>query len=292
MRTLCARLLDVAAQDVPLTLAAEVGTPTLALAAYVHKHGGRRDGPFLVTDCAELEDNARERLFGSSGVNQSLGLIALAQKGTLVLENIVGLPSDVQRALASALAARRASPSRSASSYTIDARLIATVRRPLDELIAQGALCEELARWLRPVSYSVPALRECREDIESLALLALDRAGRVLGKSVPGLAPEALTALKEYHFPLNHYELELLVERAVADAPGVRVELADLPPLPRGNATLGSFLDQERDILRRALEQAGGNRTRAARALGLKRTTLIEKLRRLGVDEGRSETEH
>jgi transcriptional regulator of acetoin/glycerol metabolism len=123
-------------------------------------------------------------------------------------------------------------------------------------------------------------------------LLALDRAGRVLGKNVPGLSPEALNALKDYPFPLNHYELELLIERAVAEATGLRVELADLPPLPRGNATLGSFLDQERDILRRALEQAGGNRTRAARALGLKRTTLIEKLRRLGIDEGRSGTEH
>jgi DNA-binding NtrC family response regulator len=292
MRSLCARLLDVAAQDVPLTLAAEVGTPTLSLAAYVHKNGGRSEGPFLVADCAQLDQDAMARIFGSSEASETLGLLSLAQTGTLVLENIVGLPLDTQRALANALAARRASPAGSSSWYAVDARLIATVRRPLEALIAQGALCAELARWLRPVSYNVPPLRECREDLESLTLLALDRAGRVLGKNVPGLAPEALAALKDYPFPLNHYELELLIERAVADASGLRVELMDLPPLPRGNASLGSFLDQERDILRRALEQAGGNRTRAARALGLKRTTLIEKLRRLGLDEGRSGTEH
>jgi DNA-binding NtrC family response regulator len=292
MRSLCGRLMDVAAQDVPLTLAAEVGTPTLSLAAFVHKNGGRREGPFLVADCAQLEDDAMERLFGATSPSETVGLIALAEAGTLVLENIVGLPQDVQRALATALSVRRASRVGSSSWFNVDARLIATIRRPLEVLIAQGALCPELARWLRPVAYDVPPLRECREDLESLALLALDRAGRVLGKNVPGLAPEALNALKDYPFPLNHYELELLIERAVAEANGVRVELADLPPLPRGNLSLGSFLDQERDILRRALEQAGGNRTRAARALGLKRTTLIEKLRRLGLDEGRSGTEH
>jgi two-component system response regulator HydG len=135
-------------------------------------------------------------------------------------------------------------------------------------------------------------LRACPEDIESLALLALDRAGQILGKNVPGLAPEALTALREHDFPGNQHELELVIERAVLAAAGLRVELTDLPALPRGGVTAGSFIEQEREILRRALDHAGGNRTRAARALGLKRTTLIEKMRKLGLDEGRPSTEH
>jgi two-component system response regulator HydG len=138
--------------------------------------------------------------------------------------------------------------------------------------------------------YAVPPLRDCPEDLESLALLALDRASQRLGKNVPGLAPAALTALREHDFPFNQHELELVIERAVALTTGLRVEPSDLPALPRGNLRVGSFIEQEREILRRALDTAGGNRTRAARALGLKRTTLIEKLRKLGLDEGRSGT--
>jgi DNA-binding NtrC family response regulator len=117
--------------------------------------------------------------------------------------------------------------------------------------------------------------------------LALDRAARVLGKPAKGVEAEALKALIAYDWPGNETELVSVVERAVARAEGERIAYRDLPALP-AFATFtssGSFAEQEREILRRALSNAGGNRTQAARALGLKRGILLEKLRLLGVDD-------
>jgi DNA-binding NtrC family response regulator len=290
MRELFARLGEVSAQPTPLTLISEAGCTVLPIAEYVHRTGGHEKDPFVVADCSVLEQSEeRRRLFGSGGDSDPrLGYLQLAEGGTLVLCDAPALSFDTQRQLAAALSERRACPVGSAAWYALDARLIVTARRPLEELFGRGALSPELARWLTPAVYRVPPLRECREDIESLALIAIDRAGRVLGKNVPGLSPEALAVLREHDWPLNHLELETVIERAVAQAGGPRVELSDLPPLPRGSAASGSFVDQEREILRSALDRAGGNRTRAARALGLKRTTLLEKLRKLGLDEARS----
>jgi two-component system response regulator HydG len=166
------------------------------------------------------------------------------------------------------------------------------VRQPLAVLAESGALAPQLARWLENGALLVPPLRQRREDVESLVLLAMDRAARVLGRDVPGIAPEALRALQEYDFPGNEAELDSIMERAVLASHGPRITLEQLPPLPVGGASAGSFLDQEREILRRAMERAGGNKTRAARALGLKRTTLIDKLRRLGLEAGGRDTEH
>ena len=314
MRELFAHLSEVANQDVPVTLLAEPGTALVPLAEYLHRTGGRRAGPFVIGECGSLlEGDALGQLLGvapsdlrshargrastpregeATGQAKRLGLLQLAHGGSLLLLDVVALAHDAQRALATALSTRRACPVGSTAWYPVDVRLIASARRSVEELLARGALVPELARWLSPTTYRVPPLRECREDIESLALLAIDRAGRVLGKNVPGLAPGALAVLKEHDYPLNHLELESAVERAVANAGGLRIELGDLPPLPTGTLVSGSFIEQERDILRRALDHAGGNRTRAARALGLKRTTLIEKLRKLGIEEGRSGTEH
>jgi DNA-binding NtrC family response regulator len=297
MRELFARLTEVAAQPTPLTLVAEAGCAVLPIAEYVHRMAGLEQAPFVVADCSALEDSEqRRRLFGSGGeANPRLGYLQLAERGTLVLCDAPALSFETQRQLAAALSERRACPVGSAAWYALDARLVVTARRPLEELFERGALSPELARWLTPAVYRVPALRECREDIESLVLIAVDRAGRVLGKNVPGVSPEALSALREHDWPLNQLELESAIERAVFSAGAQRIELADLPPLPRGSAASASFVDQEREILRSALDRAGGNRTRAARALGLKRTTLLEKLRKLGLDDARSgggTTEH
>lgn len=292
MRALCAQLVEVAPQDTPLVLVTEAGCEALELSAFIHRHSGFREGPLVVYDCADIEGDPLLTLCGQGGTPRRLGLLELAAEGSLVLCNIGSLPPSAQVALSAALSERRATPVGSSLWYPLRTRLIATSRTPIEELLMHNVLGPELGRWLAPSSYWVPPLRECPEDIESLALFALDRAGRVLGKNVPGLSPDALSALKEYDFPDNHRELLSVVERAVARAPGVRVEVSDLPPLPRGTLVLGSFIEQEREILRQALHRAGGNRTRAARALGLKRTTLLEKMRKLGLDEGQSGAQH
>jgi transcriptional regulator with GAF, ATPase, and Fis domain len=290
MRELVQRLEKVAGDDVTVLLISEPGTPLVPLARVVHEASGRSEKPFVVGDCAELAaEDAMAALFGSRA---GPGFLELSAQGTLVLLDLPALDATAQLALARALSEKRAYAVHGGSGYEVDVRIVATVRKPVTDLVSSGALSPDLGRWFANVACAVPPLRDRREDIESLVLRALDRGARVWGREVLGVTPEALRALVDYDWPGNVQELEMLVERAVAQATGTRIGLEDLPPLPAGTLTVGSFVDQEREILRRALERAGGSRTRAARALGLKRTTLVDKLRRLGLEDGAGPAQH
>jgi DNA-binding NtrC family response regulator len=154
-------------------------------------------------------------------------------------------------------------------------------------LLAEGALVPELARWFEASAHGVPPLRERPEDLESLLLLALDRAARVLGKPAKGVEASALEVLLDYHWPGNDAELLSVIERAVEQADGPRIGRDDLPPLAleQVGAAGSSFVEQERAILRRALRRAGGNHTAAAKTLGLRRAELIEKLGQLELED-------
>ncbi|MDB4985499.1 MAG: Response regulator of zinc sigma-54-dependent two-component system [Myxococcaceae bacterium] len=286
MRELDAQLARVAPHDVPVLLWGETGLSLAQVAQSTHRASGRGHEPFVIVDAAELNlESAAARLFG--GGSDKPGLLELIGAGTLLLLDVCALPRALQHALAQLLEERLVRPTRGASSAPFHGRLVATARRPLRELLEAEALAPELAHWFARTSYRVPPLRERPDDLESLLLLALDRASRVLGKPTKGVAAEALKALLEYDWPGNEVELSSIVERAVSRAEGVRITFGDLPPLA-AFATLGSsgsFAEQEREILRRALRNAGGNRTEAARALGLKRGIFIEKLRSLTVDD-------
>jgi DNA-binding NtrC family response regulator len=316
MRALSMRLHKLAADDVTLLLVSEPGTPLVPLARLAHEASGRSEGPFVVAECADFAPgdsrgvpapgdsrghpapgdsrghpapgDLASALFGS---HRGPGWLELAGSGTLVLVDVPAMGPEVQRMLARALAEKRALRVASGSAYPVEARLIVTARRSLEQLMTAGVLTAELGRWLEPAATLVPPLRERREDIESLVLKALDQCARAWGRHVLGVAPDALRALIEHDWPGNLDELTLVVQRAVVEAQGTRITREDLPPLTRGASLPGSYLDQERDILRRALDQAGGSKTRAARSLGLKRSTLIEKLRRLGLEDPQG-TEH
>lgn len=289
MRAESELLLRAAPHDVPLLLCAETGLALAPVAQSIHRASGRGAEPFVILDASELSTEAAlSRLFGvGTAADAKPGLLELIGTGTLLLIDVCALSHEVQHALAQVFTERRVRPLRSFASYPFLGRIIVTARRPLDELLESQAVTSELARWLSATSYRVPPLRERPEDLESLLLLALDRAARVLGKPAKGVEAEALKALIEYDWPGNETELVSIVERAVARAEGERIAYRDLPPLP-AFATFtssGSFAEQEREILRRALAHAGGNRTEAARALGLKRGILLEKLRALGVED-------
>ncbi len=300
MRACVDALVSLAAQDMPILLDVEQGVPLRPLAELVRVHSGRADKPLVVGDCAALAlDDQPGALFGttgeagSSGHQSRPGWLELAAEGVLLLTDVTALTPEVQLELANALSDKRTRRVGAQGAYPVTARVMLSARTPVARLMATGALVPELARWVKNGSLEVPALRACREDLESLVLLAMDKAARVLGRDVPGIAPEALQALSDYDFPGNHQELESIMERALAVSSGTRVSLEDLPPLPVGAMRSGSFVDQEREILRRALERAGGNKSRAARALGLKRAALTDWLRLLGLEApGPRDTEH
>jgi two-component system response regulator HydG len=197
----------------------------------------------------------------------------MAADGTLLLEDLPALTHDAQRALATSIAQGRA-------------RVLASCRRDPEQLVASGALVPEL-RTCFGACLQVPSLRERPEDLPSLVLLALDQAARVLGRPPLGIEPDAQQRLLAYDWPGNLDEFYAIVERAVARCEGARVQLRDLPALGAQpvHPLDGTLERVERRVLQRALDRAGGNKSEAARALGLKRTTLLDKLRRHGLDE-------
>ena len=283
MRELMSRIREIGPTDLPATLLAEGGTPIDRVARTLHGASPRADGPFVVADCASVDDeHAASALFGD---NAGPGWLRVAESGSLLLADVPALGIPTQRLLAEALAARQARPADGGPVYPIDVRLIATSRVPLPPLVEAGLFDAELARWLTRMELRVPPLRERRADLPSLILLALDRSRRVLGRPSVGIDQGAVDALLRHDWPGNLRELQHVIDRAVAKADGPQVLRRHLPPLPTADAPQvdplsGTYAEVEARMLRRAMQRAGGNKSEAARILGLKRTTFLDKLRR------------
>lgn len=285
---------EVAPTMQPVTLVAEPGMHVDRVAMRIHGASGVAEGPFVLADCAAiLDDDVASSFFGIEGDAASPGYLRLADGGTLLLADVAALPLPTQRSLAEALATRGARAVSSHAIYGFDIRVVAVCRLPVEALVERGALDPELARRIGQTQLRVPPLRERLDDIPSLALLAIDRAARRLGRSAMGIEQSALERLLAHPWPGNVRELELVVELAAEATEGEMVTgetigtmlASGVPPAeppPEG----GSLVDIERRALMRALEQAGGNKSVAARSLGLKRTTFLDKLRRFGLDEG------
>lgn len=290
MRTLLGRLREQAAQELPLLLHGEEGIDYASLAQAVHRASGRAQEPLVLVDGLGLsEEGAYARLFGSGdGASHKPGVLELVGRGTVLLFDLPAVPAALQHALAGAFAERELRTEQGVA-RPFQARVIATARRDLGELVRSGALVRELARWLEHTTHRVPPLRERSEDFESLLLFALDRAARVSGKNAKGIDEEALRVLLAHDFPGNEAELAATIERAFLRARGARITAADLDAqlAPARARVTGTWVEQERAILMRVMRQTGGNRSRAARMLGLTRPELEEKLRRVGPERAK-----
>ena len=283
MRETQRRVEEIAAADLPVMLVAEHGLEADRIAYRIHERSVRSQGPFVVGDCGPLpSEELRVALFGNNeGEGSPAGWLRLARGGTLLLLDFPAIDLASQRRLGRLSADGASNP--------MDVRLIATARTALPLLIERGAVDPELGTHLSPLVVEVPPLRRRREDIASLTLIAIDRACRVLGRPIVGVDRDALDVLSAYGWPGNLLELQVVIDQAVRVSEGPKVRLGDLPAMLRspvmstdlGMATAGIGYDAlERQILEKALDQAGGNKSAAARLLGLKRTTFIDKLRR------------
>lgn len=283
MRRVQTRAIELAVRNEPLLLVAGAGAPTLPVARFIHDRGPRWEAPFIVADCASTpRDAAADLLFGS-GESRG-GCFDSALGGTLLLRNLPALGRPEQARLARALGHVEPAPP-----DEVAPRIIATARRSLAELGREGALDPELARFLGGHCLVIPPLRDRREDVPSLALLAIDRACRLLGRDPVGIEQAAMSALVAHDWPGDVAELEIVIELAVVRTAGKAIRLSELPSFAtRGEelgALSGTYSQVERRLLEHALKQAGGNKSGAARLLGLKRTTFLDKLRRHGLDE-------
>ena len=294
----------------------ESGTGKELVARALHRASPRADGPFVPVDCGALPESIIEsELFGHeagsfTGARGAPGLFRMAAGGTLFLDEIGELPPGVQAKLLRALQSKAIRPVGGTGEIPVDLRVVSATHRDLDAMVAEGTFRLDLLYRLAVVQIEVPPLRERREDIPLLAHHFLRKHGMDAGlRPVPrgvGLEDEALDALVAYDWPGNVRELENVIESALALAPGPRLRLGDLP-LPRPGLRLGdpplarpgrggpdvaaagvplSLEAYERRALERALAEAGGDVPRAARRLGLGRSTFYRKLAKHGLDPG------
>ena len=276
----------------------ETGTGKEAIAKAIHDNSLRKGKPFVKVDCGALPENLLEsELFGhvkgafTDAVKDRVGRVALAEGGTLFLDEIGELRLTTQVKLLRLTQHREYERVGSSETQRANLRIIAATNRDLPSAIAAGAFREELYYRLNVISIQVPPLRDRKEDIPDLAYHFLSRHTKAKETSFEQISPEALKALLDYPWPGNVRELENVIERAIAIGRGDSLLPGHLPDELHQNAASTQFpkvgmtlKDMEAQLIRRTLEQTGGNQTKAAQILGITRQTLINKLKAYGHD--------
>ncbi len=293
----------VAPTNSTVLLGGESGAGKDLIARAIHQHSRRASGPFVKINCAAIPENLLEsELFGyekgafTGAVAAKPGKFELADKGSIFLDEIGDVPPSIQVKLLRVLQEREFERLGGTKTLKVDVRLIAATNRDLRAALEQGTFREDLYYRLNVVPIDIPPLREHKEDIPDLVKAFIDRFSRESGKTVTGITQAAMRALIEFHWPGNVRELENIIERAVALSAGDEIDTADihldfLPSAGRrtaeGSAAFpppGLTLEQfEDEIIREALRRADGNKSQAARLLGLSRNALRYRLSKIGV---------
>jgi len=294
-------LLDMAkeaAQSVaPVLITGESGTGKELLARYIHAQGPRREGPFVAVNCAAIPEGLLEsELFGhergafTGAVGQKKGKFELAHRGTLLLDEISEMPISLQAKLLRALQEGEVDRIGGTKPVKVDVRPIATSNRDLLQRIKEGKFREDLYFRLNVIHLHIPPLRERREDIPLLVHHFLEKYSRLNGRPLRELSPKAMKALLDYHWPGNVRELENVIHRAVLFSRGERIEERDLrlereALTEEGHRTLSdlNLREAEKRLIVLALERAKGNRTEAARLLGVSVRTVRNKIKEYGL---------
>jgi two-component system, NtrC family, response regulator AtoC len=286
-----------------ILITGETGTGKEVVARAIHHNSARRVYRFVALNCsaipetlleAELFGHVRGAFTGAVGARQ--GRFEQAHKGTLFLDEVGTMSNALQMKLLRALQEREFERVGDSQTIKVDVRVIAATNSDLAKMVAEGTFREDLYYRLHVIPIHLPPLRDRREDIPVLVKHFLE-------KFAPGsqmqLSQVAMRALMAYHWPGNVRQLENAMERAVALSGGRReIDSGDLPAelqvtppatatpsveFPEDGLDLPAYLAAiERDLIRRSLDRTGGNRNRAAELLRIKRTTLVEKLKRLG----------
>ena len=287
----------VAPSDSTVLVTGPSGTGKELIARTIHALGPRRRSPFVALNCAAIPETLLEsELFGykrgafTDARRDKPGRIAAAEGGTLFLDEVGDLPRLTQVKMLRFLQDRVYEPLGSNTSVRANVRVIAATNRDLLELVHGGTLREDLYFRLDVVQIDIPPLSERAEDISLLVNHYVRLFRESTGKTIQGFADDAMALLARYAFPGNVRELENIVERAFILCQGDRIGLEHLPPAvaPSRNAAAtapvpASIAGAELVAVRAALERHRGNRTRAAAALGIHRTTLLRKMKRFSL---------
>jgi len=288
-----------------ILITGETGTGKEVVARAIHQHSPRRLQRFVALNCSAIPETLLEaELFGhvrgafTGAVGNRQGRLEQAHKGTLFLDEVGTMSAALQMKLLRVLQEREFERVGDAHTIKVDVRVIAATNSDLHRLVTEGQFREDLFYRLNVIPVQLPPLRERKEDIPLLVQHFLDKF-RADGRTTPTVSQEAMRSLMSYPWPGNVRQLENAVERAMAFTAGrSQIDVLDLPPelqrvdepgpapaiaLPEEGLDLDAFVSKiERELILLSLERSGGNKGRAARLLNLKRTTLVEKLKRLG----------
>jgi DNA-binding NtrC family response regulator len=308
MQEVLATVERVAPTNSTVLLGGESGVGKDLIARAIHEKSRRSSGPFLKINSTAIPENLLEsELFGfekgafTGAVASKPGKFELADKGTLFLDEIGDVPPVTQVKLLRVLQEREFERLGGTRTVKVDVRLIAATNKDLRQALEQGTFREDLYYRLNVVPVDIAPLRERREDIPDLVNLFISRFTGESRKPVEGITPEAMQILVNYHWPGNVRELQNIVERACALAKGNVLNPSDIhldvrpaksTNSPGGFLPDGITLEQwEDEMVQEALRRANGNKSQAARLLGLSRNALRYRLSKIGIaDEADRET--
>jgi formate hydrogenlyase transcriptional activator len=287
----------VAPTDSTVLILGETGTGKELIARAIHNLSGRRERTFVKLNCAAIPTGLLEsELFGhekgafTGAISQKIGRVELADHGTLFLDEVGDIPPELQPKLLRVLQEREFERLGSTHTRRVDLRLIAATNRELAQMVADRQFRNDLYYRLNVFPIKLPALRERGKDIPLLVRYFAQKHAESKGKRIDRIPSETMQALERWHWPGNVRELENLIERAVILTRGatLAVPLAELQAAPEAAAddSVATLEDAEREHILKALREARGvisGKAGAAARLGLKRTTLNSKMRKLGI---------
>ncbi len=289
----------VAASDSTVLIEGASGTGKELVARAIHSLSPRKGGPFVALNCGALPDTLLEsELFGykagafTDARRDKPGRFALAAGGTIFLDEIGDISPAMQTRLLRVLQERVYEPLGSVQPMTIDVRVLAATHQDLSQLVQAGKFREDLFYRIHVIRIGLPRLCERRDDIPLLIEHFIAKFNRIQGKDIVGVEEDVLARLMEYDFPGNVRELENVIEHAFVLGRSGLIQMSHLPPhLRSGDADAAlpklsglTLAAAEQYLIRDALCRHAGNRTRAARQLGIDPSTLHRKIKALGID--------
>ena len=305
MQAIFKTITSVAATRTTVLITGESGTGKTLLARALHALSPRKHAPFVEVNCGALPETLLEsELFGhqkgafTGAVRDKIGKFEAAAGGTIFLDEIGTSSPGVQVKLLRVLQDRVIERVGDTRTIPVDVRVVLATNKDLEKAVAAGEFREDLYYRIHVVAVEMPPLRARSSDVAALAEHFLRRFAQDHGRPALRFTPAALAVLSEAPWPGNVRQLENVVERAVVLGAGDVLDVADLPPLGRTTAAAAKALDidagpllplkeallaPERRIIERALAHCGGNREQAAKVLGINRSTLFHKLKKLGI---------
>jgi DNA-binding NtrC family response regulator len=306
MKKVFERMTRIVKTDSTVLISGESGTGKELVARALHFNGARKHRPFIAVNCGAIPELLLEsELFGhvrgafTGAIRDKAGKFEAANHGTIFLDEIGTMPQHLQSKLLRVLQDQEVERVGSNKPVKLDVRVLSATNSDLEQQVRQGHFREDLYYRLNVIPLQLPPLRDRKQDIMALVGVFFEKYCRLMGRSPMTISRRALEALEQHQWPGNVRELENLVERLVALTEGEVINTEDLPEEMCGQGAMPGDVSLaltekgmdmvavisgiERGLIMRALELSGGVKARAAALLGINRTTLVEKIKRMEI---------